>query len=99
MSTAKAGSQDATGSAIHWDEIGLNAQRKCPDCGCRVPEYDRELEAARLEVEAWKDVAKRLYSACGLARRERRRVHAENAYHKLMGGQMRPRISDAGGQP
>lgn len=58
--------------------------RKCSDCGCRVPQYDKELELARLEVNDWKDVAARLYAAMGLGRRERRRVHAENAYHKLM---------------
>ena len=73
----------AAGSAIHWDGIGLNANRKCPDCGCRVPQYDKEIEAARMEVEAWRDVAARLYAAMGLSRRERRRVYAENAYHKL----------------
>lgn len=57
--------------------------RKCPDCGCRVPQYDKELELARLEVKDWQDVAARLYAAMGLSRRERRRVYAENAYHKL----------------
>ena len=56
----------------------------CPDCGCRVPQYDVELRLAEQYLEEWQSVAKQLFEAMGCRRREMRRQAAENNYRRMM---------------